>query len=103
MRDEMTKWMARFQNYSEGWTVYGRDEHGEYTVAENIGCYADDEETEAEAEREANLIAAAPDLYEALAALLAKTEQHVFSTECQAERDAARAALSRAQGSSNVG
>jgi hypothetical protein len=62
----MTEWTARFSGYSSGWTIYGHDENGEYLVAENIGPYADDEEAEAEAEREARLIAAAPTMAEAL-------------------------------------
>jgi len=48
----------------------------------------------------ARLIAAAPDLYEALRNLLSAAEAHIFSTECQAQRDAARAALSKAEGAS---
>lgn len=42
------------------------------------------------------LIAAAPELVEALRELLSASERHIFATECQAERDAARAALAKA-------
>lgn len=45
----------------------------------------------------ARLIAAAPELLEALEALLAASEKHIFSTECKRERDAARAAIAKAQ------
>ena len=41
---------------------------------------------------------AAPALLEALRALLDASERHIFSTECQRERDAARAAIAKAEG-----
>jgi hypothetical protein len=62
----MSEWTPRFEGYSEGWSIYGRDEHGEYLVAEEIGSYADDEESEAQARRYAYTIAAAPTMAEAL-------------------------------------
>lgn len=53
-------------------------------------------------ERDANarLIAAAPELLEALKALLSGSERHIFSTECKTERDAARTAIAKAEGRS---
>lgn len=47
---------------------------------------------------DAQLFAAAPELYEALRDLLDASERHIFSTECQVERDRARAALLKTQG-----
>lgn len=41
---------------------------------------------------------AAPDLVEALENLLIGSERHIFSDECLAERNAARAALAKAKG-----
>jgi hypothetical protein len=46
----------------------------------------------------ASLITAAPELYEALAALIEATERHVFGNECLIERIAAHAALAKARG-----
>jgi hypothetical protein len=61
--------------------------------------YSDDPEQEANA----NLYAAAPTMAEALEALLDAAERHIFSDECRAERDAARAALSLAKGEDHNG
>ncbi|MEH6676176.1 hypothetical protein [Phenylobacterium sp.] len=91
-------WEARFTSYSQGWTVYGRDENGEYLVAESIGPYADDDEEEARAEREANLLAAAPDMAEALAdarRLLIQADPDLIDSACVAKIDAA---LQKARG-----
>lgn len=49
-------------------------------------------------EKAARLIAAAPETIAALKALLDATERHVFGDECKAERDAARAAIAKAEG-----
>lgn len=46
----------------------------------------------------ARLITAAPDLLAALETLLAASEKHIFSDECLAERNAARAAIAKAKG-----
>jgi hypothetical protein len=73
-------WSARFSGHSNGWTIYGHDENGEYLVAENIGPYADDDEAEQDAEREARLIASAPDLLEALTECLAALTDPVVGT-----------------------
>lgn len=43
------------------------------------------------------LIAAAPELYEALIALLSASEKHIFGDECLTEREAARAALAKVE------
>ena len=46
----------------------------------------------------ANLISAAPDLLEALENLLDASEKYIFSTECQIQRESARAAIAKARG-----
>ena len=49
-----------------------------------------------EAEANARLIAAAPDLLAEGMALLEAAERHIFGDECKAERDAMRAAIAKA-------
>jgi hypothetical protein len=96
-------WSARFSGHSNGWTIYGHDENGEYLVAENIGPYADDDEAEQDAEREARLIASAPDLLEAareVEAILAKNvyPQPDKPDSAWAKLVALRAAIAKATG-----
>lgn len=46
----------------------------------------------------AHLLAASCDLLSACRDLLAASERHIFSTECLVEREAARAAIAKAEG-----
>jgi hypothetical protein len=94
----MSEWTPRFEGYSEGWSIYGRDERGEYLVAEEIGPYADDEESEAQARRDAYTIAAAPTMAKALENLLAHTEGVTLPAAAHVMREQARAALRLAKG-----
>ena len=104
MRDEMTKWTAFYDDDQDAWLVRN-----------DVGCIVADcgmsDFVVSEDERHARLIAAAPDLYEALAKsaegwanaieLGLIPPQHVAAATVL--RDEALAALARAQGSSNVG
>jgi hypothetical protein len=51
-----------------------------------------------QSEANARLIAAAPDLLAALRNLLDASERYIFSDECLREREAARAAIAKAEG-----
>lgn len=74
----------------------------EVVIAANKDVIADcaifglPERSAAENQANARLCAASPELANALLNLLEGAERHIFSTECKAERDAARAALKRA-------
>lgn len=61
-------------------------------------CIAARGVTQEMVEANARLCAAAPDVTAALRDLLAAAERHIFSTECKKERNAARAALAKADG-----
>lgn len=58
-----------------------------------------DDEDDEQAEANARLIAAAPNLLAAGTVLLEAAERHIFGDECKAERDALRAAIAKATGS----
>lgn len=101
MSGHTSKWTAVNHGYGEGWSIYGRDQHGDYLIAEKIGVFADDDESEAEAKSDARLIASAPDLLAALTRLLAttdnaNTERHDPGCGCVFHE--ARAAITRADG-----
>lgn len=67
-------------------------------VIADCAIFGIDGRTALENQANARLCAASPDIAFALRNLLAASERHIFSTECQAERDAARAALARVDG-----
>ena len=92
-------WLIREGFDPDDWEIYpmrdGPPDVGEWTeLAVVPGHWGDDEELEANA----RLIAAAPDLLEALERLLAAAEKTTFSDQFPQECENARAALSKATG-----
>ena len=90
-------WTVTDEDDFYGLAIEAAGREGEYVPVARVPVDYDDRP-----EREANarLMAAAPDLLEALKALLSGSERHIFSTECKTERDAARTAIAKAEGRS---
>lgn len=84
----------------DGWRVTAADPNrtGKRFLVADIGPAHRSLADAIQARANAHLIAAAPELYEALERLLSGTEKHVFGDECIAERREALAALAKARG-----